>query len=260
MKILLWNVNGLRAIIKKNNINGNLTLKEFLNQENPDILCLNETKLSKLPEKNIHEYVYLDFANQTYSISLTKKGYAGVAILSKYQHIKYHEEFEDDEGRSICLEYEKFILINVYIPNASAQLKRSEYKHKWMKNFISNIRKLKERTNKPILIAGDFNCAVDEIDVFHPEKHLRSPGFTSMERSDHRILLNIGFIDPYRFKYPNTITYTYFDKRSKAYGRNHGWYIDKILVSKDDINIVNEYKIIDVYGPSDHLPILIDIF
>lgn len=259
MKIMLWNVNGLRAILKKNNINGNQTFIEFISHINPDILCLNETKLSTLNKDNRHENILQEYMYHTYTISTIKKGYSGVAIYSKYKHIKTHKEFDDDEGRCICLEYNEFILINVYVPNASIQLKRNEFKHRWMTNFINNINKLKQISDKPILIAGDFNCAVDDIDVFNPSKHHNSPGFTDIERYDHRKLLDIGFTDPYRHKNIDEVIYTYFDKKSKAYSRNHGWYIDKILISSEDIDIINNYSIIDVYGPSDHIPLMIDI-
>lgn len=259
MKIMLWNVNGLRAILKKNNINGNLTFIEFIEQINPDILCINETKLSSLNKNNKHGDILHDYPYHTYSLSITKKGYSGVAIYSKIEHIKIHDQFFDEEGRCICLEYKEFIIINVYVPNASTQLKRNEFKHNWMESFIKKIKNLKNNTNKPILIAGDFNCAVDNIDVFNPDKHHNSPGFTDIERHDHNKLLDSGFIDPYRYKNKDSVIYTYFDKKSRAYSRNHGWYIDKILVSDDHINIINNYNIIDVYGPSDHIPLTIEI-
>ena len=251
VSILFWNVNGLRAINKKTTTN-NLEFKNFIYGENVDIVCLNETKLSNTYELFLDEYKY-----QIHSLSKTLKGYSGVSIFSKIHHIKEHSEFNDIEGRIICLEYDTFVLINVYVPNASANLKRNNFKHTWMQSFMTNLNKLKIKTDKTILIAGDFNCALNDIDVYEPDKKHNTPGFTAIERQDHFNLLNMGFIDPYRNKNPNKKIYTYYNKRSNAYKRNIGWYIDKILIDEKSLDRLTKYTIIDEYGVSDHLPIKI---
>lgn len=245
--ILLWNVNGLRAINKKT-VSSGYSFEEFIYKEDADIVCLNETKISNTYEMFLSEYKY-----QIHSISKHKKGYSGVSVFSKIRHEKQHHEFEDNEGRVICLEYSDFILINVYVPNASTDLKRNNFKHEWMNKFMNNIKNL--NSNKMIIIAGDFNCALDEIDVYEPEKKHHSPGFSDMERADHKKLLELGYLDPFRAKYPNRKAYTYYNKRINAYRRNIGWYIDKILVSEKDIDRLIDYTIIDEYGVSDHVPI-----
>ena len=256
MKILHWNVNGLRSIVKKKGFkNEEDTFHDFINSVNADIICMNETKLS---DDNINvgleQYPY-----KKYSVSKTRKGYSGVAVYSKQKPInENYNQFDDEEGRVICLEYVEFFLICFYTPNAGIGLKRSEFKNKWLTELYSKI-KLLQQINKNIVLVSDFNCAIDDIDVFNPKKHTKSPGFTDMERRDHKQLLDMGFCDPYRHLYKNKIIYTYFDYRSGARKRNNGWYIDKFLINSDMIDQVVDCEILsDIYG-SDHIPITLTL-
>lgn len=253
MKILHWNVNGLRAIIKKN-VDEGITFSDFINNVHPDIICLNETKLSSDPNTILKEYKY-----QYYSISSVRKGYSGVAILSKVKPIKRLNDFDDKEGRIICLEYSQFFIICVYVPHAGPKLKRIEFKTEWYKSFYNKIKKLYETSDKEIIIASDFNCAINDIDVFEPNKHKNHAGFTDIEKKDYNKLISIGLYDPFRLRYPDSIEYSYFDYRTKARERNRGWYIDKFLVTSELTQRVKNISILhDIYG-SDHLPILIEI-
>ncbi len=255
MKILLWNINGIRAIIKKK-VKPNVKFEEYIKKY--DIICLNEIKITErdLEKINIlietHPYQY--FAH-----SLNKKGYSGVSILSKFKPIKKIKTFTYDEGRLIVLEFDTYILVVVYSPNAGIKLKRLDFKLEFNKKFIKLINRL--QSIKPIIIAGDLNVAHKDIDLYKPEIHHDMAGFTDEEREDFTNLLDKEqLIDVWRDKHPDKIQYSYFNYRTKARERgNRGWRIDYILVSKEINHLVKKIKIDDTVYGSDHLSLIMNI-
>lgn len=252
ISICSYNVNGIRSIIKKDQF------ISYFNLNNYDIVCFQETKLQNINNKETFDKIdhifNKSYKYKYYSNCICKNGYSGVSIFSKIKPIKNLIEFEDDEGRIICLEYEKFYLINVYIPNAGTDLKRLNFKIEWFESFFEKIKKI---DNKHLIIVGDMNVAPYEIDIHNPIKNINSPGFTKKERSLYLKKTN-KLIDVFRYLYPQKIQYTFFDKKSKAYARGYrGWRLDHILISLNLINNINDVIIHDdFYGCSDHVPII----
>ena len=247
MKIISWNVNGIRSLIKTNYIN-NLLIEEC-----PDILCLNETKLSNEIESDIfnsYEYNY-------HNISKIKKGYSGTSIYSKIKPINVTLGIYDidNEGRVIILEYKKFYLVNVYTPNSGVGLNRLDWRiNTWDSNFINYIFKL--QIDKPIILCGDLNVAHTEIDLKNPKTNLHSAGFTIEERlSFNKLLENCLLIDTFRYLNPNKIEYSYWSYMNKARIKNIGWRIDYFLVSNKIIKKVLKSIILTHIFGSDHAPI-----
>lgn len=250
-----WNVNGLRAVLKKG-------FCRYLDHYHPDILCLQETKLSTeaLREKGFdfgYPYFYYHCAD--------KKGYSGTAVLTRNRPLNVVYDLPDmgdgrsrkhpREGRIITLEYESFFLVNVYTPNAKAQLTRLAYRYnEWEPDYRSYLQSL--RQSKPVIACGDFNVAHREIDLSRPEANRRNPGFTDEERERFTELLGSGFVDSYRHQYPHqTGAYTWWSYRTKARERNIGWRIDYFLFSDALVPHFKEAAIhADVRG-SDHCPI-----
>jgi exodeoxyribonuclease-3 len=252
MKIIAWNVNGIRAILKKNN------LTDLINSEDPDIFCLSETKIND----------NLDIFNGYYSywnFSQVKNGYSGTAIFTKKKpkNIIYglnidDEEF-DQEGRVITCEFSKYYLVHVYTPNSGAILKRLDYRTKiWDIAFTKYINMLQIKKN--VILCGDLNVAHFEIDLKNPKTNLRTAGFTIEERQSFDLLLNkTEMIDSFRFLYPDTIKYSYWSYRCNARKNNTGWRIDYFLVSKNLIKKIIKSDILDNIFGSDHAPILLEI-
>ena len=250
MKIISWNVNGLNAQLKKN------YLDDLLKNEDPDILCLSETKINN----NFNdEYFKNKFKYRYWHISTSKKGYSGVAILIKKKepkNIKYGLYDIDNEGRVITLEFSKFYLINVYTPNSGEHLKRLNYRNEiWDREFEKYIVELRSH-NKEIIICGDLNVAHKEIDIKNAKSNERSAGFTIEERSSFDQILNkTELIDIYRYLHPHKIEYTYWTYLRKAREKNIGWRIDYFLISKKLIKKIKNSSILtDILG-SDHAPI-----
>lgn len=256
MKILFWNINGIRAILKKN-VNDQQSFEKYLISTRSDIICFNETKITgaimdKITILESYPYVY-------HAYSETKKGYSGVSIYSKIKPLKQYTFSENEEGRVLGLEFESFILINVYQPNAGSKLQRLQYRCSvWKSKFKSYIQRLQKI--KPVIIAGDMNVAFTEMDVANASKHETSAGYTIEERSAFEdLLVNCKLIDSWRYLNPSKIQYTYFDYRSKARDHNRGWRIDYFLVSKRIIKKISKVTIqSNIYG-SDHLPIICNL-
>lgn len=246
MKIVSWNVNGLRAVIKKDFI-------EIFKNLKCDVICLQETKLQK--EQIPKEIIDLNINN--YWNCAIKKGYSGTSVMSKPNPISVNyglgNKEVDSEGRVITIEYDNFYLINAYVPNAQPELKRIEFRTLYEKKLLSYLKKLDK--TKPIVYCGDLNVAHDEIDLKNPKQNVGQPGFSDEERAMITKLLNNGFVDVYRNLYPNGTDYTWWSYRSNARENNTGWRIDYFIVSDrfmkniKDIIIHNE-----IYG-SDHCPI-----
>lgn len=248
MKLISWNVNGLRACVGKG-------FFEFLQAEQPDMMCLQETKLQ--PEQAPAVEGYREYWN-----SAEKKGYSGVALFSKTEpkSVAYGLGIEehDHEGRVITADYGAFYLVTVYTPNAQDGLKRLDYRMRWDDDFRAYLQKLD--TEKPVIVCGDMNVAHREIDLKNPKTNRRNAGFTDEEREKMTALQDAGFTDTFRYFYPDLEgAYSWWSYRFKAREKNAGWRIDYFLVSDRFVDQVKDARILsDVYG-SDHCPVLIEL-
>lgn len=252
MKIISFNVNGLRAILSKN-------FKEDFKVLDADIFSLNETKLTT---DLVFEFPFQPEGYFTYyTNSEVKKGYSGVAVFTKIKPISVHYGLlghkYDEEGRIITLEFDKFYYVAAYVPNSGDGLKRLDFRMQYEKDVLEYLKYLEK--SKPIVYAGDLNVAHEEIDIKNPKTNIRNAGFTIEEREAFSNLLNNGFIDTFRNLYPTTIKYSWWSYRFNARKNNAGWRIDYFVVSKDFISHVKDSKILnDIYG-SDHCPIELDL-
>ena len=252
MKIISWNINGIRAILKKNFLE---SLKTF----NADIVCLQETKadkdtvfssLSPLPKYQVH-------AN-----TAEKKGYSGTALLSKAVPLTIKnglgiEEY-DAEGRLQCAEYENFYLINVYVPNSGQKLERLDYRKRWDVHFLKYLKKLEKK--KPIIACGDFNVAHKAIDLKNDKANYnKSAGYMQVEIDGMDNLISSGLVDSFRYLHPNKVSYTYWTYRFRARARNIGWRVDYILLSKSLVGKLKSATIYSNVTGSDHCPVGLDI-
>ena len=252
MKIISWNVNGIRAIQKKG-------FTDAVKSLNPDILCLQETKAQDLEVKEAlssinHFYIY--------SNSAEKKGYSGVSTLSKTKPIKTINDLviseHDNEGRVICTEYPFFYLVNVYVPNSGQQLVRLNYRKQWDIDFLKYLKHL-EKT-KPVIACGDFNVAHHPMDLKNDKSNYnKTAGYTQTEIDGMTNFINAGFVDVFRYLHPNNVVYTYWSYRFNSRAKNTGWRIDYFLVSKSLMNKVKAVDILSDYYGSDHCPISLDI-
>ena len=252
MRILSWNVNGIRAVYNKG---------EFLNifeKESPDIVCIQETKAQK--EQLGDEILEIEGYNSFFE-SADKKGYSGVAIYSKVMPIsvkKFDIERFDAEGRYIELEFEKFILINCYFPNSQEKGKRLDYKVDFCDELLKALEEKKGK-GKAIIITGDYNIAHQPIDLARPKDNEDNPGYLPEERAWMSKFLEAGYVDSFRKFYPEETKYTWWSYRTRAREKNIGWRIDYFCIDKESENILIDSGIRnDIYG-SDHCPIYIDI-
>lgn len=252
MKLVSFNVNGIRAIIKKDFAQDMLNL-------NPDILCLQETKAT---EDQVKEALS-DFSDyHIYANEADKKGYSGTAILTKIKplSVSYDIDHEkhDREGRVIALEYEEFIVVNVYVPNSGSDLRRLDYRQSWDKDFL-NYLKTKE-AKKPVIVCGDFNVAHREIDLARPKANYnKSAGFMQEEIDGMDAYTDNGLLDTFRLLHEDEIKYSWWSYRGGARFKNVGWRIDYFLVSKSFKNRVKSAEIHNDVMGSDHCPVSIDI-
>ena len=249
MKLISWNINGLRAIINKG-------FYEFFNKIDADIFCLQETKMQEgqleLELKNY--YKYWNYAE--------KKGYSGTAIFTKKEPINVTYglgiEQHDKEGRIITLEFEKFYLVNCYTPNSKRELERLEYRMIWEDEVRKYLKKLNKI--KPIIYCGDLNVAHKEIDLKNPKTNTQSAGFTIEERTKMTELLDSGFTDSFRYLYPDKEeAYTWWSYMFHAREKNVGWRIDYFITSKDIENKIEDSIIHSEILGSDHCPIELQI-
>ena len=248
MKLISWNVNGLRAVMGKN-------FMEVFEAMDADCFCLQETKLQE---------GQIDFCPEGYHCYWNyadKKGYSGTAIFTKKEPISVSRgmgiDEHDHEGRVLTLEFEDFYLTDVYVPNSQDELKRLDYRMRWEDAF-RNYQKELEKT-KPVVFCGDLNVAHQEIDIKNPKTNHRNAGFTDEERGKMTELLNAGFIDTFRFLYPDTVTYSWWSYRFKARERNTGWRIDYFICSEALKDKIRDAKIhTDIMG-SDHCPVELDL-
>lgn len=263
MKIISFNVNGIRAAITKN-------FFDWLADENPDIICLQETKAQ--PEQ-IDILRFKELGYEPYINSAVKKGYSGTAIFSKVSPksvtLDFNNAFEKDafsdqygdllsEGRVIALEFDAFYLVTTYVPNAKSDLSRLQMRYNvWDKHMLEYLKMLEQ--NKPVLMCGDLNVAHKEIDLANPKQNTMNAGFTKEEREGFDNFVANGLVDTFRHFYPNTVKYTWWSMRSRAREKNIGWRIDYFLCSQSFIGRVKDAAILDQVVMSDHCPVTVEL-
>ena len=245
MKIVSWNVNGLRAVLSK----GNLT--EFLEREDPDIMGFEETKMQE-------DQLTVSFDGyRRYMNCAEKKGYSGTMVLTKEEplSVQYDIEGEDHpkEGRVITLEYPDYYFVCAYVPNSQDGLRRLDYRMHWEDDLRKHLKKLDEK--KPVIYTGDLNVAHNEIDLKNPDDNHFSAGFSDEERAKFTELLDAGFRDTYRELYPEGEKYTWWSYRTRARERGVGWRIDYFVVSDRFLPNIKDSLIYDDILGSDHCPV-----
>lgn len=249
MKMISWNVNGIRACVQKG-------FMDFFNEIDADIFCIQESKLQEgqieLELSGYHQY-------WNYAV---KKGYSGTAIFTKQEPLNVHYgidiEEHDQEGRVITLEFEKFFMVTVYTPNSQNELARLDYRMRWEADFLKYLKGLEE--SKPVIFCGDLNVAHREIDLKNPKTNRRNAGFTDEERLKFTEVTEAGFIDTFRYFYPEQEgIYSWWSYRFKAREKNAGWRIDYFVVSEAIKDGLEDAKIhTEIFG-SDHCPVELDI-
>ena len=248
MKLISWNVNGLRACLGKGFL-------DFVNDSGADVICLQETKMQ--PEQ-------ADFdlpGYHRYWNSADKKGYSGTAVFTKEEPLSVTYDFGDDihrhEGRIITAEYPDFYLVCCYTPNAQDELRRIDYRMQWEDDLRAYLMELDK--GKPVIYCGDLNVAREEIDLKNPKTNRGHAGFSDQEREKIAVLLSSGFADTFRTLYPDTVKYSWWSYRFKAREKNAGWRIDYFIVSERLMERVEDAEILnDVFG-SDHCPVSLEL-
>ena len=249
IKLISWNVNGLRACCDKG-------FRDIFTQLDADFFCLQETKMQE-GQLDLSFEGYTSYWNYA-----EKKGYSGTAIFTKHQPLQVTYglgiDEHDHEGRVITLEMEKFFLVTVYTPNSQDGLKRLDYRMTWDDDFRAYLQKLDQ--SKPVLVCGDLNVAHKEIDLKNPKTNRMNAGFTDQERVKFQLLLDAGFIDTFRYFYPEqTNIYSWWSYRFKAREKNAGWRIDYFLASASLTDKLKEAKIhTEIFG-SDHCPVEVTV-
>ncbi len=247
MKLISWNTNGLRAAINKGFV-------EFFNQEKADAFCIQETKMQP-------EQLEIDFPGYyLYMNSADKKGYSGTAIITKKKplNVTYgiHGEY-NDEGRIITAEFEDFYLMTSYTPNSQEELRRLPYRMTFedkLREYLIELDRI-----KPVILCGDLNVAHQEIDLKNPKSNHFNPGFSDEERQKFSLLLKSGFVDSFRFLYPETIRYSWWSYRFHAREKGIGWRIDYFVVSEKIKDKIVDALILDEVEGSDHCPVVLNI-
>lgn len=249
MKLISWNVNGLRAILRKNFL-------EYLAEERPDILCLQETKASATDIDAVWPSEYAAYWN-----SAEKKGYSGTALLTRIPPIQVTRGIgvaeHDREGRVLTAEFPDFHLVNVYVPNSQRELLRLPYRMEWDRAFLAHLKGL--RRTKPVIVCGDLNVAHTEIDLANPKANVRNHGFTVEERSGFTSMIESGWVDTFREYEQGGGHYTWWSPMSGARARNVGWRIDYFLIQGDLRKRLKKAYIRSEILGSDHCPVGIDL-
>ena len=245
MKLISWNVNGLRAVMSKG------FLIPFLNQEQPDIMAFQETKMQE-EQLDFQFDGYFRYMN-----SAEKKGYSGTMVLTKEKPLSVTYDIEGDdhpkEGRVITLEYEDFYFVCAYVPNSKDGLKRLDYRMHWEDDLRAHLERLDQK--KPVIYTGDRDVAHNEIDLKNPDENHFSAGFSDQEREKFTRLLASGFADSFRELYPEEVKYSWWSYRTRARERNAGWRIDYFVVSNRLMERVEDSLIYNEVMGSDHCPV-----
>lgn len=249
MRLISWNVNGLRACMNKG-------FMEFFHRINADIFCIQESKM----QQDQADFAFPNY--QDYWNSAEKRGYSGVVILSKTKPLSIQYDMgiahHDKEGRILTAQYNDFYLVNVYTPNSKRELERLDYRMQWEDDFLKFLKNLEQ--NKPVIVCGDLNVAHQEIDLKNPKSNRRNAGFTDEERGKMTALLNAGFTDTFRYFYPTLEgAYSWWSYMGKARANNTGWRIDYFLCSKALDSKLIDAKIYPEILGSDHCPVGLEI-
>lgn len=249
MKFISWNVNGIRACVQKGFL-------DFFQEADADIFCIQETKMQEgqldLDLPGYHQY-------WNYAV---RKGYSGTAVFTKWEPISVQYgigiEEHDQEGRVITLEFEDFYFVTVYTPNSQSELARLDYRMQWETDFLKYLKRLEEK--KPLVFCGDLNVAAEEIDLKNPKTNRKNAGFTDEERDKFRTLKASGFIDTFRYFYPDQEgIYSWWSYRFSARKKNAGWRIDYFIVSEALKDRMEDAKILTEIMGSDHCPVELDM-
>ena len=250
MKIASWNVNGLRSVLRKNFL-------EFLVEERPDVLCLQETKCC---EADLAEQVWPS-PYRAYFNAAEKKGYSGTAILTRKPLLGVVPHMgvgkHDREGRVLTAEWPEFYLVNVYVPNSKRDLSRLKYRQQWDADFLRFLQKLERK--KPVIFCGDLNVAHHEVDLTHPKANLKNHGFTVEERAGMDAFIAAGFVDTFREFEPGAGHHTWWRPFGGARERNVGWRIDYFLISRALRPRLRHARILPLVEGSDHAPVTIEL-
>ncbi len=249
MKFISWNVNGIRACVQKGFL-------DFFQEADADIFCIQETKMQEgqldLELPGYHQY-------WNYAV---RKGYSGTAVFTKREPVSVQYgigiEEHDQEGRVITLEFEDFYFVTVYTPNSQSELARLDYRMQWETDFLAYLKRLEEK--KPVVFCGDLNVAAEEIDLKNPKTNRKNAGFTDEERDKFRTLKAAGFIDTFRYFYPDQEgIYSWWSYRFSARKKNAGWRIDYFVVSEALKDRLEDAKILTEVMGSDHCPVELDM-
>ena len=249
MKLVSWNVNGLRSVLRRNFL-------EYLADENPDILCLQETKCHPDQVEQLWPAAYTTYWN-----TAEKKGYSGIAIFTKIRPLKITPHIgvdeHDLEGRVLTAEFPDFILVNVYVPNSRRDLSRLPYRQRWDVDFLRYLKKLERK--KPVIFCGDLNVAHTELDLANPRANVHNHGFTAEERAGFGAFIQAGFIDSFREFIKEGGHYTWWSPMTGARARNIGWRIDYFLLSASLRPRLKNAFIRPAVEGSDHCPVGIEL-
>lgn len=252
IKLASWNVNGIRSVLNKG------ALQSYLEESNPDIICLQETKA----QEDQVDFDFSELGYYEYWNSAVRKGYSGTAIFTKIKPLSVTYgigiEDHDQEGRVITLEFADYYLVTVYTPNAKRDLTRLDYRQLWEDDFLAYLNTL--NAIKPIVFCGDLNVAHQEIDLANPKTNTKNAGFTIEERTKFSQIIEAGYVDVFRYRNPEvTGAYTWWSYMNKARQRNVGWRIDYFVVSPNIIDRIHDVKIRPEVMGSDHCPIELEI-
>ncbi|WP_125760771.1 exodeoxyribonuclease III [Companilactobacillus hulinensis] len=248
MKLISWNVNGLRAVVKKD-------FQATVADLNPDVISIQETKLHQdqidLELPGYHQYFY----------DAEKKGYSGTAVFTKEKPVNVTRGLGidelDTEGRTLTVEYPEFYLIDSYTPNSQQKLKRLDFRMKYDDALRDYMKRLSE--DKPVILCGDLNVAHEEIDIKNDKTNHKNPGFSDEERNKFSELLDNGFIDTFRYLHPDEVKYSWWSYRFNARANNAGWRIDYFVISNNGKNMIDSADILTDITGSDHCPIELNI-
>jgi len=277
MRIISFNINGIKSMTSKlktgEKIGGptNNVLTKLIEEQQPDILCFQELKTQNVGDlaflRSYYPHIYTN-------LSKSKKGYSGVALLTKEQpewvetdFSRYPEEVIGEygtqefiqEGRIVIAKYPKQIVITVYTPNAQPELARIQERIVWEETLRLYMIEIQREFDLPVILCGDLNCAPNEIDIHNPKANRKSPGFSDQERSEFQKMIGSGFLDSFRFRNPEQVAYSYFSNFANSRARNVGWRIDHILVSNKSGDRIRRADILGEYFGSDHVPVMIDL-
>ena len=252
MRLVSWNVNGIRAAIKKG-------FTEALHTMNTDVICLQETKAQDDQVMTALEGIE---GFHVYANSADKKGYSGTAILTRTEPLSIHYDMDKPEhnleGRVIALEFDHYFLVTVYTPNSGSELKRLDYRQQWDADFLAHLQRLEQQ--KPVVVCGDLNVAHRDIDLARPKPNYnKSAGYTQKEIDGLDKLVAAGFIDTFRHQHPDGVKYSWWSYRAGARGNNVGWRIDYFLVSELLKDKIRDADILTEVMGSDHCPVQLDI-